>query len=71
MYELLYSGLLSMLGMGFAALEISEGFIWVVLTDLLAKFCFFAARISFNLVNRRSFILRVCVGRLFITFLCF
>lgn len=71
MYELLYSGLLSMLGMGFAALEISEGFIWVVLTDLLAKFCFFAARISFNLVNRRSFILHVCVGRLFITFLCF
>lgn len=34
-----------MLGMGFAALEISEGLIWVVLTDLLAKFCFFAERI--------------------------
>jgi hypothetical protein len=34
-----------MLGMGFAALEIPEGFIWVVLTDLLAKFCFFAERI--------------------------
>lgn len=60
-----------MLGMGFAALENSEGFIWVVLTDLLAKLCFFAERIFFNLVNRRSFILRVCVDHLFITFLCF
>lgn len=65
----MYSGLLSMLGTGFA--DISEGFIWVVLTNLLAKFCFFAERFSFHLVDRRSFILRVCVGHLFITFLCF
>lgn len=31
-----------MLGMGFATLDISEGFVWVVLTDLLAKVYFFA-----------------------------
>lgn len=55
MYELLYSGLLSMLGMGFAALEISEGFIWVVLTDLLAKFCFFAERFFLQFSQSKEF----------------